>query len=180
MSIAQIALKGRISFFITRALLGLLFGGFIPDIILLLTYFYKNCELPLRLSYLWTALPLTNMAGSLLASGLLLLRGRAGLAGWQWLFLVEGIYTLLVGVMSWYMMPAGPCQTKGCFRGPWFTEREETIMVNRMLRDDPSKGDLNNRTGVSPRGLLRTLSEYDMWPLYLVSQPIPWFGRSLI
>lgn len=44
-------------------------------------------------------------------------------------------------------MPAGPCQTKSWFRGKngWFSEREEYIMVNRLLRDDPSKGDMNNR-----------------------------------
>jgi hypothetical protein len=44
-------------------------------------------------------------------------------------------------------MPPGPCQTKSWFRGKdgWFSEREEYIMVNRLLRDDPSKGDMNNR-----------------------------------
>jgi hypothetical protein len=44
-------------------------------------------------------------------------------------------------------MPPGPTQTRNWFRGKngWFTEREESIMVNRLLRDDPSKGDMNNR-----------------------------------
>lgn len=44
-------------------------------------------------------------------------------------------------------MPAGPCQSRSWFRGKdgWFTEHEELIMVNRLLRDDPSKGDMNNR-----------------------------------
>ena len=44
-------------------------------------------------------------------------------------------------------MPPGPCQTPNWFRGKdgWFTEREELILVNRLLRDDPSKGDMNNR-----------------------------------
>lgn len=49
--------------------------------------------------------------------------------------------------MSWFLMPAGPTQTAGILRGKagWFTEREELILVNRLLRDDPSKGDMNNR-----------------------------------
>lgn len=62
-------------------------------------------------------------------------------------FLIEGILTLIVGTFSWVLMPPGPCQTRNWFRGKdgWFTEREESIMVNRLLRDDPSKGDMNNR-----------------------------------
>lgn len=44
-------------------------------------------------------------------------------------------------------MPPGACQTKHWFRGKngWFNEHEEYILVNRILRDDPSKGDMNNR-----------------------------------
>lgn len=55
--------------------------------------------------------------------------------------------TFFVGVFSWGIMPPGPTQTKNWFRGKkgWFTDHEEFIMVNRLLRDDPSKGDMNNR-----------------------------------
>lgn len=62
-------------------------------------------------------------------------------------FLLEGIVTLIIGIFSWGLMPPGPTQTRNWFRGKngWFTEHEEFIMVNRLLRDDPSKGDMNNR-----------------------------------
>lgn len=62
-------------------------------------------------------------------------------------FLLEGIVTVFIGIFSWGLMPPGPCQTRNWFRGKngWFTDREEAIMVNRLLRDDPSKGDMNNR-----------------------------------
>ena len=62
-------------------------------------------------------------------------------------FLIEGLITLVIGVFSWVLMPAGPCQTSNWFRGKdgWFTEHEEYILVNRLLRDDPSKGDMHNR-----------------------------------
>lgn len=75
------------------------------------------------------------------------MRGILGWGGWRWLFLLEAIVTFIVGVFSWFLMPPGPCQTKGLLRGKdgWFNEREELIMVNRLLRDDPSKGDMNNR-----------------------------------
>lgn len=67
-------------------------------------------------------------------------------------------------------MPASISQTKGWLRGRngWFTEREEKILVNRLLRDDPSKGDMNNRQAVNFQRLWKCLKDYDLWPLYLV------------
>ena len=52
----------------------------------------------------------------------------------------------------------------------WWTEEEEKILVNRLLRDDPTKGDLNNRTAVTPRGLWEALSDFDLWPIFIVRQ----------
>lgn len=67
-------------------------------------------------------------------------------------------------------MPPGPCQTAGRWRGKegWFNEREEKILVNRILRDDPSKGDMHNRQGVDLQRLWKCIKDYDLWPLYLV------------
>lgn len=90
------------------------------------------------------------------------MRGLQGWGGWQWLsvnqvspetidtlltisrFLVEGTITGIVGIASWVLMPPGPTQTASWSRGKdgWFSEREEPILVNRLLRDDPSKGSL--------------------------------------
>ncbi|RPA81603.1 major facilitator superfamily transporter [Ascobolus immersus RN42] len=170
LSAAQAGITGKVAYYVIRCFLGLLMGGFIPDAVLYLTYFYKSRELPLRLAWFWTALSTCNIVGSLLAAGLLELRGRGGLAGWKWLFLIEGSVTAVIGVMSWFLMPAGPCQTAGILRGKsgWFSEREEYILVNRLLRDDPSKGDMHNRQAVNPAGLWKCMKDFDLWPLYLV------------
>jgi hypothetical protein len=106
------------------------------------------------------------------------------------MFLIEGIITgvrisalclkfppilthsgQVIGVISWFYLPASPYQTKGSLRGKngWFTHREEVIQVNRILRDDPSKGDMHNRQAVSPKLLWQSLKDYDMWPIYLMS-----------
>ncbi|KAF2749163.1 MFS general substrate transporter [Sporormia fimetaria CBS 119925] len=166
----QAFLSGRKSFFACRALLGLLEGGFIPDNILYLSYFYTGWELPARLSWFWVSYQSTQIISAFLAYGLLRLRGVNGMEGWRWLFALEGMLTGLIGISSWFYLPASPTQTASRFRGKagWFTEREEKIMVNRILRDDPSKGDMHNRQALSLRDLLDTLLDYHMWPIYLL------------
>ncbi|KAH6909505.1 hypothetical protein BKA70DRAFT_1221745 [Coprinopsis sp. MPI-PUGE-AT-0042] len=93
-----------------------------------------------------------------------------GKEGWRWLFLVEGIITLLIGIATFfkdasrpYTKPSPGFRPKG-----WFTERQEVIAVTRVLRDDPSKGDMHNREPLTPKLLWRALMDFDLWPLYLV------------
>lgn len=144
-------------------------GGFIPDIVLWLSYFYTSRELPIRLSYFWTSLSVTSILTSLLAFALLHLRGVNGWGGWRWLFLVEGLITFLVGVASFFLMPASAVQTKTWFRPKgWFTDREVAIVVNRVLRDDPSKGDMNNRQAITFKRLWEAMKDFDLWPLYII------------
>ena len=97
----QARLTGRATFFITRSLLGIIEGGFIPDVILYLSYFYKSKELPIRLSFFWGAYGCTFIISAFLAYGILHLGGVDGLAGWQWLFALEGSLTALIGIISW-------------------------------------------------------------------------------
>jgi predicted MFS family arabinose efflux permease len=166
---SQCALTGKKSFYATRSILGLLEGGFIPDIVLWLSYFYTSRELPTRLSFFWTALSVTTIITSLLAFALLHMRGVAGWAGWRWLFLIEGFITFVVGVASFFLMPASAVQTKAWYRpNGWFTDREVKIVVNRVLRDDPSKGDMHNRQAITPKRLWAAACDYDLWPLYAI------------
>ncbi|KAH6672136.1 major facilitator superfamily transporter-like protein [Halenospora varia] len=168
-AMSQCAIKGKSGFYATRCILGLLEGGFIPDIVLWLSYFYTSRELPTRLSFFWTTLSGTTIITSILAFALLHMRGVAGWAGWRWLFLIEGIITFIVGISSFFMMPASAVQTVTWFRPKgWFTEREVKIVVNRVLRDDPSKGDMHNRQAITPRRLWNAAKDYDLWPLYAI------------
>lgn len=133
------------------------------------SYFFKGTELPFRLALFWTSLRVTDIVAPILAFGLLRLRGLHGYEGWRWLFLLEGLFTLSIGIWSWFMMAASPTQTKSWWnKKGWFTEREETIMVNRILRDDPSKGDMHNRQAVDFKLLWKSLCDYDLWPMYAI------------
>lgn len=169
-AISQCRLTGVKTFYATRALMGLLEGGFIPDCVLYLSFFYKSKELPIRLSFFWGAYVSTQIISALLAYGILHLRNTTGWAGWRWLFAIEGGLTCLIGIVSWFYLPPSPTQTASRFRGRdgWFSEREEKIMVNRILRDDPAKGGMHNRQGLTLGLLWEALCDYDLWPIYLL------------
>ncbi|KAG2112311.1 allantoate permease [Suillus discolor] len=168
-SLSQFWLTGRTSFLVCRAFLGVLQGGFIPDLILYLSYFYTKTELPMRLALFWMSENFVAILASFIAYGVLHMDGVAGIAGWRWLFIIEGILTLLIGIFCFFNMPPSPTQTKAWFRPKgWFTEREEIIMVNRILRDDPSKGDMHNREGLTLRRLWTAVCDYDLWPIYIL------------
>jgi sugar phosphate permease len=169
----QASIKGRASFWALRALLGLVQGGFIPEMVLYLSYFYKGNELPIRLSVFWTAIPLTQAYGALLAAGLLAMRGIQGWGGWQWLFLIEGLICVVVGFVSFFVMPASITEPALAFKrkdgsNKWWTDEEEKILVNRVLRDDPTKGDMNNRQAVGLKGIASAFTNVDLWPVYLL------------
>ncbi|KAJ5158818.1 uncharacterized protein N7500_008469 [Penicillium coprophilum] len=164
----QAFLKGRGSYLACRALLGLLEGGFIPDTILFLSFFYKSSELPKRLTWFWISYTVAGIIGSFLAFGFLHITDANGRGAWRYLFAYEGLITGVIGIIAAFWMPASPVQTKGGLRGKngWFTEHEEKIIVNRVIRDDPSKGSMHNRQAVTPRRLWESLKDYHMWPIY--------------
>ncbi|KAK0391698.1 hypothetical protein NLU13_1197 [Sarocladium strictum] len=168
---SQFWLSGRSSFLVCRALLGFLQGGFIPDIILYLSYFYKHTEMGIRLSIFWMSMTAADIIAAFLAYGLLHMRGVLGYAGWRWLFLIEGLITFVIGLASFVMMPAGPTETASWFRGKkgWFNEREEEIMVNRIIREDPSKSSMHNRERITLSLLWKSLCDFDL----MIPQNVP-------
>lgn len=72
---------------------------------------------------------------------------------------------MLIGFLAAFLMPPGPCHTASRFRGKkgWFSKREQEIIVNRVIRDDPSKGGMHNRQPITPRLLWKSLKDYDLW-----------------
>lgn len=90
-TLAQFWLTGRSTFLLARALLGFIQGGFIPDLILYLSYFYTKSELPFRLALFWMSMNVCSIVGGFVAFGVLRMRGVHGKAGWRWLFLVEHV-----------------------------------------------------------------------------------------
>lgn len=166
---AQAWMTDRTSFYLTRAFIGACEGGFIPGTILFATYFYKSKELSVRLSCFWSTLNVARIISALLAAAILNMRGVGGKPGWFWLFLIEGLLTFLIGVISFFYLPHSPTHTKGAiWRKPWYSEREEVIMINRILRDDPAKGLTAIKEPATFQNIKEAWSDSSMWGLYFI------------
>lgn len=165
----QFFMHNRAGFFACRFFIGLFMGGFIPDSILYLSYFYKKSEMPIRLALFWFVDSMSGVIASFIAYGVLHMRGVAGREGWRWLFLIEALISFVIGLCSFLFLIPGPTQTKTWWNPKgYFTEREEKIIVNRVLRDDPSKGGMHNREPITLPMLWRSLKDYDLWPVYII------------
>lgn len=77
---------------------------------------------------------------------------------------------MFVGLLAFVLMPSSPTSTASWFRGEkgWFTEREEKIMINRVLREDPSKSSMHNREPLTPALLWQSMKDFDLWPIYIL------------
>ena len=90
-SMAMMFVVGQWSFYAMRVLLGIAEAGFFPGMVLYLTYWVPAAERAKTGALFMTAAPVAVLIGSPVSEALLALDGRLGLAGWQWLFLVEGL-----------------------------------------------------------------------------------------
>lgn len=168
-TLAQFWMNGRASYIICRGLIGLLEGGFICDMILWMTYFYTKSEFPFRISLFYVSAYTTSIISAFLALGLLKIKTADAQDGWRWLFLIEGAITLLIGIASFFQMPASVVSTRAWYRkNGWYTEREEAILVNKILRDEPLKGDMSNTQPIGPKELFKAFFDIDMIPIYIV------------
>jgi ACS family tartrate transporter-like MFS transporter len=99
-SMAMALVKGTASFYALRFLLGLAEAGFFPGMVLYLTYWIPARERARAGALFMTAAPVAMVTGAHVSEALLTLDGRFGLHGWQWLFLVEGLPAVVLGVIA--------------------------------------------------------------------------------
>ena len=107
------------------------------------------------------------MVSALLAAGFLEMRGIGSHPGWFWLLLLEGILTVVLGVVSFLYLPMSPTNTKSVlFPKPWYTE--EVIMINRILRDDPAKGLTAVKQPATLADIKAAWTDKSLWGLYFI------------
>ncbi|GAD98611.1 high-affinity nicotinic acid transporter [Paecilomyces variotii No. 5] len=91
-----------------RLLLGIFDAGLFPGLAIYLTMFYTKKELGLRIGYLFVSAAIAGACGGLLAYGIGHMSGIRGMEGWRWIFILEGIPTVLVGVAVPFLLPSTP------------------------------------------------------------------------
>jgi len=117
------------SFYIMRFLLGVAEAGFVPGMLLYLTYWFPSHERARAVAKFMTATSLAGVVGGPLSSALLKLDGVAGLQGWQWLFMAEGIPTVLLGISVLFILKDGP------EKADWLRPEEKLWLANELERD---------------------------------------------
>ncbi len=127
-------IKNPIGFYVMRFLLGAAEAGFFPGIILYLTYWFRIRDRARMVALFATASTVSGLVNSPLSGKLLQLDGLGGLAGWQWLFLIEGIPAVIVGVLVLWALPDGPRKAR------WLSEEERVRLLEELARDEKRAG----------------------------------------
>lgn len=115
----------------SRFFLGLVEGGLFPGIVLYLSTFYTRRELQLRIALFFSAASLSGAFSGLLAYGLIRMDGVGGKPGWAWIFIVEGLFTVLCGICGFFIIPATPTATR------FLNAKQKEIIMRRLERDQP-------------------------------------------
>ncbi|KAM3512004.1 hypothetical protein MY11210_004330 [Beauveria gryllotalpidicola] len=111
-----------------RLVLGACEAGLFPALNLYLTMVYKRQEQAIRVSYLFVCTAIAGAFGGLLAYCLLKMDGVAGLAGWRWVYIIEGIFSILIAPVIWFGLPNDPSNAY------FLTDKEKRIMKVRAIQ----------------------------------------------
>ncbi|KAJ0420970.1 major facilitator superfamily domain-containing protein [Aspergillus carlsbadensis] len=107
-TILQCEARNFSGFVACRFFLGLCEGGLFPGIVLYLSGFYRRHELQVRIALFFSAASLSGAFSGLLAAAIQQMDGIRGLRGWQWIFILEGLFTVCFGLFSYAMLPNTP------------------------------------------------------------------------
>jgi len=107
-SSAMMYVHGPTSFYAMRFLLGVAEAGFFPGIVLYLTHWVPSSQRASVLALFLTSTAICGIIGNPLAGLLMKMDGIGGMHGWQWLFLIEGIIPIVLGVVTWVLLPDHP------------------------------------------------------------------------
>lgn len=128
-SASNAAVSSAAGFYTVRITLGLVEAGFYPGMILYFTYWFPRAWRARLVAFFMAALPLANIVGGPLSSLILGMNGMLGLAGWQWLFLIEAAPAILLALVVLKLLPDGPA------RAHWLSPEEKTVIAAGLQSD---------------------------------------------
>jgi MFS transporter, ACS family, tartrate transporter len=159
-SCCMIFIRGPVSFYVLRFLLGAAEAGFFPGMILYMKHWFPASARARAVAWFMTANPLAGVVGSPISGALLGIHG-GGLAGWQWLFLMEGMPAIVLGIAVYWALTEGPANAK------WLTEEQRGWLLTELAREQDAN------SGAARTGIWSVLANGRIWLLSLVYFGIP-------
>jgi MFS family permease len=143
-SAAMMFVQGELTFYLLRFLLGAAEAGLYPALMFLVTQWFAPQHRVKAVGLIYTAAALAIIVGNPAGGALMTLDGVGGLHGWQWMFLVEGLVTVLIGVIVWFVLPSRPEQAR------WLTSDQAAELTSRATADDhPSPAQLRGNVALA-------------------------------
>ncbi|KAI1195373.1 DNA-repair protein rad2 [Nemania serpens] len=137
-----------------RLLLGVFEAGLFPGLNVYLTFFYTKRELALRVGFLFVSAAIAGALGGLLAYGIGHLDGARGMSGWRWIMILEGIPTIVLGVVVLFFLPNDPESAY------FLTPEEKKLMVVRHQRQ---YGFTESAAQFSKKDMMKAFRDWRVW-----------------
>lgn len=161
-----------------RLLLGVVEAGLFPGLSVYLTFFYTKHELALRIGYLFVSSAIAGALGGLLAYGIGHMDGVCGMSGWRWILIIEGIPSVILGVVTFVALPNDA-------ESAYFLTKEEKLLMEERHRRE--YGNTATSRQFSRVDMMRAFKDWKVWAfsfaqfgvdtmLYGECLPILWLG----
>ncbi|KAI1332279.1 DNA-repair protein rad2 [Xylariaceae sp. FL0255] len=137
-----------------RLLLGAFEAGLFPGLNVYLTFFYTKRELALRVGYLFVSAAVAGALGGLLAYGIGHLDGQRGLSGWRWIMIIEGIPSIILGVVVFFLLP------NDVDHAYFLTTDEKKLMHTRLGRE---YGYTESAQKFSRKDMMAAFKDWKVW-----------------
>ena len=152
---------GPTSFYAVRFLLGAAEAGFFPGVILYLTYWFPAEYRGRIVAMFMVAIPVSSLIGSPISALLLQTDGWMGLHGWQWMFILEAIPAIVMGIACLFVLPNGPAQAR------WLTAEQCSWLTEKLAQE---------------KGSARTSPHLSLWAImtnrYVLTLALVYAGSS--
>lgn len=147
---------------VLRILLGLFEAGLMPGCAYYLSNWYQSTELSLRIALFFSASTIAGSFSGILAYFIEKMNGVGGKAGWAWIFIIEGLMTIVIGGFCYFFLYSGPRQAR-------FMKHDEVIFWEWYLRQGAGKGDHHEDEKLGKDNLKHSIGDWRVWYMVLMS-----------
>jgi MFS family permease len=149
----HVACTNKAGIYTARFFQGMAEAGMFPGVILQMTYWYRPDEMSIRLLYFYIMGNLSGIFSGLFAFAFDHASGAQGLSGWQWLFLFEGLITIVFSGVIFFVLPNFPPTAS------WLSDREKAFVQARLPPNAPLASEMN----FNWREIVRDLKDVRLW-----------------